>query len=112
MDKKALITLLGIITIFSAYFAVTYISFIHAQEFGGFPIPKDAEVIKVEENIITYNWSKASEENGIPDRYKKELKKEGWEMEWREGSATMYLKNEIKVVLICSTDYLSISRTE
>ncbi len=113
MDKKALITLLGIITIIIAgYFAVTYISFVQVQEFGGFPIPKDAEVSKVEENVITYNWSKASEENAIPNRYKKELEKEGWEIEWSEGSATMYLKNEIKVVLICSTDYLSISLTE
>ena len=33
-------------------------------------------------------------------------------MEWREGSATMYKKDDIKVVLICSTDYLSISLTE
>ncbi|RLL40629.1 hypothetical protein D8M04_18970 [Oceanobacillus piezotolerans] len=69
-------------------------------------------MIKEEENVIAYNWSEASEEKGIPERYEKALKKEGWEIEWREGSATMYNKDGTKVVLICSTDYLSINLTE
>lgn len=113
MDKKALITLFGItIVIIAGYFTITYISFDQVQEFGGFPIPKDAELTKEEENFIEYNWSKASEENGIPKRYQKELEKEGWDIDWREGSATVYKKDAIKVLLICSTDYLSISLTE
>jgi hypothetical protein len=113
MDKRALITLLGIIiVIIAGYFVVTNISFVQIQEFDGFPIPKDAEVIKEEESFIEYNWSKASEENGIPKRYQKELKKEGWEIVWREGSATIYRKGDIRVVLISSTDYLSISLSE
>lgn len=113
MDKKALITLLGIIIVIMAgYFVLTYISFVQVKEFGGFPIPKDAKVIKEEGNFISYNWSKASEENGIPKKYQKELKKEGWDIEWFEGSATIYKKDDIKVVLICQTDYLSINLTE
>ncbi|MRH43552.1 hypothetical protein GH741_12765 [Aquibacillus halophilus] len=113
MDKKGVIALLGIIiVIIAGYFIVTYISFVQVQKFGGFPIPKDAEVTKEEENIIVYNWSKASEENGIPKRYQIELEKEGWDIEWREGAATVYKKDGIKVLLICSTNYLSISPTE
>ncbi len=113
MVKKLLIALLGIITIIIVgYFVIANISFVQLQGYGGFPIPKDAEVIKEEDNVIEYNWSKASEEQGLPKRYQKELNKEGWEVEWREGSATMYEKNGKKVVLICSTDYLSINLTE
>lgn len=69
-------------------------------------------MIKEEENIIVYNWLKASDENGIPKRYQKELEKEGWENEWREGSAAVYKKDGRKVVLTCSKDYLSISLAE
>ncbi|MBO1913541.1 hypothetical protein [Sporosarcina sp. 6E9] len=66
-----------IIVIIAGYFIVTNISFVLVQEIGGFPIPKDAEVIKEEENVIAYNWSKASEEKSIPKRYQKELEKGG-----------------------------------
>lgn len=101
-----------IIVIIAVYFVLTYISFEQVQKFGGFPLPKDAEVIKEEENFIEYNWSKASEEDGIPKRYQKELEKEGWEIDWLEGAGTIYTKNDIKVLLICSEKYLSISLTE
>ncbi|WP_010094564.1 hypothetical protein [Ornithinibacillus scapharcae] len=112
MDKKALITLLGtILVMIAGYFVVTNVSYVPIQEFGGFPIPKAAEVIK-EESIIEYYWSRASEEDGVPRSYQRELKKEGWEIKWRESSASMYRKDDIKVVLISSTNYLSISLTE
>lgn len=113
LDKKSVIILLVIvIAIVAGYFAFTYISFEQVQEFGDLPISKDAVVIKVEDNLIEYEWWKASEENGIPTRYKKELDKEGWKVDSSEGAGTVYTKSNIKVLLISSTEYLSISLTE
>lgn len=110
LDKNSLLRLLGIIiALIFGYFILTHISFEQEEEFGNFPIPKGAKVIKEEKNFIAYSWSKASEEDGIPKRYQKELEKEGWEIDWSEGAGTIYKKNNIRVLLICSTRYLSIS---
>lgn len=62
MNKRPLvIILIVVIALIVGYYVQSYISFEQIQEFGGFPIPKDAEVIKTEGNLKEYNWSKASE---------------------------------------------------
>ena len=85
MDKKALIPLFGIIiVIIAGYFVLTSISFDKVRAFGGFPIPKDAEVIKEEEGLIEYNWSKASERKWDPKKVPEGVRK-GWMGNGMEG---------------------------
>ncbi|WP_262983991.1 hypothetical protein [Bacillus sp. HNG] len=41
-----------------------------------------------------------------------ELNKVGWKIDWREGTGTIYIKDDIKVILSSQTDYLLISLEE
>ncbi len=55
-----------------------------------------------------YEWSKASEENGIPQGYKLVIKSQGWKEKEREGASTYYEKEDKKIDLISQTDELTL----
>ena len=59
--------------------------------------------------LEAYNWGPASEENGLPLRYRAIIKLWGWEKKEQEGSLTVYEKDGNEVDVISQTNYLSLS---
>ncbi|WML27330.1 hypothetical protein [Neobacillus sp. OS1-33] len=78
----------------------------------GFPVPKSAELLKEKDEFEAYKWSPASEENGIPLRYRIVINLNGWKKKEQEGSLTVYEKNNQEVDVISQTDYLSIGLSQ
>lgn len=64
------------------------------EDLYGFPIPIKAELVQESERVKSYNWSRASEENGIPLDYEIVLKLNGWKKENEKG-LTYYIQKEI-----------------
>lgn len=94
------ITLTGIVLIGAViFYFVTFFAYIPSDKFSGFPVPKDAELEKETAHANIYEWSKASEENGIP---------QGWKEKEREGASTYYEKEDKKIDLISQTDELTL----
>ena len=63
-----------------------------SEELYGFPIPIKAELTQEFNQTKSYNWSRASEENGIPLDYEIILKINGWKKGQREGASVSYTK--------------------
>ncbi|MED3987412.1 hypothetical protein P4646_25825 [Peribacillus simplex] len=61
-------------------------SYTTTEDLYEFPVPRYAELIKTNEQGISYAWSRVSEENGIPYGYVLALKTNGWKKEEREGA--------------------------
>lgn len=81
-----LVIILGIILISSnSNYEIT-------ENLYGFPIPITAELVQESERVKSYNWSRASEENGIPLDYEIVLKLNGWKKGEREGANVLYTK--------------------
>lgn len=97
------IILLGGILLLAIFF-----SYEESDKFFDFPIPKDAELVSDKEGVTVYNWSKASEENGIPYIYKQIIKSKGWSKVDREGASTYYKKDEHRIDLISQTKRLTL----
>lgn len=72
-----------------------------SEDFYGFPIPIKAKLVQESEVMKNYNWSRASEENGIPLDYEIILKINGWEKGDREGASVVYTK-ENHTIELCS----------
>ncbi|MCV9887999.1 hypothetical protein [Metabacillus halosaccharovorans] len=60
-------------------------------------------------NLEAYNWGAASEENGLPLRYRAVIRLWGWNKKEQEGSLTVYEKDGQEIDVISQTDYLSLS---
>lgn len=88
------------------FYFVTFFSYIPSDKFFGFPVPKNAKLVKGKERVNIYDWSKASEENGIPLGYKLVIKSKGWKERDREGASTYYEKGNQRIDLISQTDEL------
>lgn len=95
--------LIGGILIFATYF-----SYEESNKFFNFPIPKNAELLNDKDDVAIYNWSKASEENGIPFIYEIIIKSKGWSKAGREGALTFYEKEGHRIELISQTDQLTL----
>ncbi len=109
MKKNVTITLTGIVLIGAViFYFVTFFAYIPSDKFSGFPVPKNAQLVKGSERVDMYDWSKASEENGIPSGYKLVIKSKGWKEKDREGASTYYEKGNKKVDLISQTNELTL----
>ncbi len=90
------------------FYFVTFFAYIPSDKFFGFPVPKNAKLVKGKERTAIYDWSKASEENGIPSGYKLVIKSKGWKEREREGASTYYEKGNQRIDLISQTDELTL----
>ncbi len=90
------------------FYFVTFFAYIPSDKFFGFPVPKNAKLVKGKERTAIYDWSKASEENGIPSGYKLVIKSKGWKERDREGASTYYEKGNKIIDLIVQTDELTL----
>ncbi|MGE6260680.1 hypothetical protein ACQKCU_22835 [Heyndrickxia sporothermodurans] len=88
--------------------SITFFSYEESQKFKGFPVPKHAKITKNKSNFEAFDWSPASEEEGLPLRYRLIIKLKGWKKTFKEGSLTIYEKDNYKIDVISQTDYLSI----
>lgn len=77
----------------------------------GFPIPNQAVLVKEHDTGKNFEWSRASEENGIPFDYEMTLKLRGWKKGNREGAAVVYTKDQQVITLISQTDILDVLKT-
>lgn len=94
----------------SAYYFITLSLYEPTEDLYGFPVPKNAELVEESSAGKNYEWSRASEENGIPYEYEFALKKNGWEKGEREGASVYYTKGDHKINLISTTKQLDILR--
>ncbi|AMM93140.1 hypothetical protein UP17_11955 [Peribacillus simplex] len=74
------------------------------------PVPKNAKLVMENEHGKNYEWSRASEENGIPYGYELALKANGWKKGEREGASVFYTKGQQKIDVISTTKHLDILR--
>ena len=73
-----MITVTGILLMGAGiFYFVTFFAYIPSDKFSGFPVPKNAKLVKRKERVDIYDWSKASEENGILSGYKLVIKTNG-----------------------------------
>ena len=108
MKNKFSIAIIFIILIGGILFFTTYFAYEENDKFFNFPIPQNAELLSDKEDVAIYNWSKATEENGIPFVYEIIIKSKGWSNVGREGAATNYEKDGHRIVLISQTDQLTL----
>lgn len=107
--KKAVTTVLAILLMGAAiFYFVTFFAYIPSNKFFSFPVPKNAKLVKGKERVNIYDWSKASEENGIPSGYKLVIKSKGWKERNWEGASTYYEKGNKIIDLISQTDKLTL----
>ncbi|WP_458352242.1 hypothetical protein [Peribacillus frigoritolerans] len=71
-------------------------------------------MVQLNEHGNRYEWSRASEDDGIPYGYAIALKANGWK-KWKsesEGASVLYMKGNSKVDLITTTKQLEILRVK
>ncbi|MDQ0884133.1 hypothetical protein [Peribacillus sp. V2I11] len=85
-------------------------SYTTTEDLYEFPVPRNAELVQINEQGNRYEWSMASEENGIPYGYEIALKANRWEKGEREGASVFYTKGNNKIDLITTTNQLEILR--
>lgn len=91
-------------------YSTTVFAYHSSKELFNFPVPKHAELIEENTNCKTYEWSHASEENGIPVAYELVLKVNGWEKGESEGSSVYYIKGNHQIDVISNTDLLTLRK--
>ncbi|WP_270181059.1 hypothetical protein [Alkalihalobacillus sp. CinArs1] len=106
MKKIAIATL--VLSIFLIGPTIVFSSFTPSDELSDFPVPKRAVLIEEGEDRERYEWSKASEENGIPLGYKFVLKAKGWKEEERLGASVIYRKDRNKINMISTSGYVDL----
>lgn len=114
MNKKIFLPLVLTVLLVGGliYNFLTVSQYEPSQELYEFPIPKNAELIQKSSYGISYDWSLASEENGIPFGYKWAIKANGWEKGERDGASVYYTKGNRKIDLISSTKHLDILKVK
>ncbi|MCM3745385.1 hypothetical protein M3193_14760 [Sporosarcina luteola] len=108
MKNKISIVVISTIVIGGILFFATYLAYEENNKFFNFPIPKNAELLNDKDDVAVYNWSKASEEDGIPLMYEIIIKSKGWSKAGREGASTFYEKEGHRIDLISQTDQLTL----
>ena len=108
MKKKISRAIIAIILLGGILLLTIFFSYEESDKFFDFPIPKGAELVSDKEGVTVYNWSKASEENGIPYIYGQIIKFKGWSKVDREGASTYYEKDGHKIDLISQTKLLTL----
>lgn len=90
------------------YYFILLFLYLPSEDLYNFPVPRNAELIKENEVTKSYDWSTASEENGIPFGYELVIKINGWKKGEREGALVLYTKGDKKIDLICTRMHLDI----
>ncbi|MCM3440210.1 hypothetical protein ACUIJN_23340 [Metabacillus halosaccharovorans] len=93
------------------YYFILQSLYLPSEDLFNFPVPRNAEVIQENEIGKSYDWSPASEENGIPFGYELVLKFNGWKKGEREGASVVYTKGNKKIDLISTTKHLNILKS-
>ncbi|MCM3766062.1 hypothetical protein [Neobacillus niacini] len=83
-----------------------------SEDLYGFLIPKNAESVNSSNKSESYDWSRASEEYGIPFDYEIALKANGWRKGEREGASILYTKGSHSIDLISTTKRLDIIKVK
>ncbi|MDM5358906.1 hypothetical protein [Peribacillus sp. ACCC06369] len=94
------------------YYFITMSQYNTTEDLYGFPVPRNAELVHINEQGKRYNWSRATEENGIPYRYELALKADGWKKGESEGASVFYKKGNNTIDLITTTSQLEILRVK
>ncbi|MES1040192.1 hypothetical protein FOA20_12010 [Peribacillus simplex] len=81
-------------------------SYTTSEDLFEFPVPRNAE------QGNRYEWSRASEENGIPNGYDLVLKANGWKKGEGEGAYVFYTKENNTIDLLTTTKQLEILRVK
>ncbi|MFS0782172.1 hypothetical protein [Bacillus sp. 1P06AnD] len=112
MSKKVLIKSSALLFVFLSfgilYNGYSLASYQTATEFYGFPVPKDARLVRETDLSKGFEWKKASFDSGIPISYKKAINHYGWKKVFQEGGITVYTKDKKRISLLTDTDYLEI----
>ena len=74
----------------------------------GFPIPGKAELHKIsgEHKLESYNWNRASEDDGLPLRYKAVIRLAGWKKVDSFGAMTSFEKDGVMIEVISTTNMI------
>ncbi|WP_158587537.1 hypothetical protein [Neobacillus notoginsengisoli] len=107
--KKPLV-LVAVATIL--LYSFIFLPYENPEKFEGFPVPRFAKVATEKNMVTTYDWSHASEENGLPFTYLLRIKLAGWKAVTREGAMTVYSKNGREIEVTSLTDYLGVAERE
>ena len=76
----------------------------------GFPIPGNAELHRIsgEHKLEIYNWNGASEEDGLPLRYKAVIRLAGWKKTDTFGAMTTFEKDGVIIEIVSTTNMIDI----
>ncbi|MEH7380978.1 hypothetical protein V7138_10900 [Bacillus sp. JJ1533] len=94
------------------YYFITLSLYEPSEELYGFPIPKNAELVQKSNQSESYDWLKASEENGIPFGYEFVLAKNDWVKGERDGASVTYTKGKHTIDLISTSKKLDIIKVK
>ncbi len=89
------------------YYFISF-SYTTPEDLYEFPVPRNAELVQINDQGNRYEWSKASEENGIPYGYELALKANGWKKGKSEGASVFYTKGNNTIDLLTTTKQLEI----
>ena len=96
----------------SIYYSISISLDTATEDLNEFPVPKNAELVQLNEQGNRYEWSRASEEDGIPYGYAMALKANGWKKGNTEDASVLYMKGNNKIDLITTTKQLEILRVK
>jgi hypothetical protein len=111
MARVKWVILIGFIVAMVVFSFTLYNQYKPDSSLYGFPVPNQAVLTKEHDSGKNFEWSRASEEHGIPFDYEMTLKLRGWEKGEREGAAVVYSKDQQVITLISQTDILDVSKT-
>ena len=94
------------------YYSISISLYTATKDLNEFPAPKNAELVQLNEQGNRFEWSRASEENGIPYGYAIALNTNSWKKGKSEGASILYMKGNNKIDLITTTKQLEILRVK
>lgn len=105
--RYLLVTFMAFLIALLFYYGQTFEEALYSE---GFPVPDQAKIQKVssEKSFESYTWKPASEEHGLPIRYKLIIRLSGWKKVDQTGTMTTYEKEGRKVDIISRKNYLGI----
>ncbi len=97
--RYILLALVALFIVLTFYYGQSFEEAIYTERF---PIPPTAKISKISslKLLETYQWEPASEENGLPLRYKLMIRLSGWKEIDRMGALTTYKKGNLTVDVV------------
>ncbi|MGE7947955.1 hypothetical protein [Lysinibacillus sp. NPDC093688] len=109
-NKKINLAVVLIIFLGISYYFVAISKYELSEKYSNFPVPISAQLTQENEYNSVYEWSKSSDENGIPISYSLIIWVNGWEKVVREGTLTIYEKDGFQIHLSSERDEIIIGR--